>query len=372
MYPSLYIHIPFCSSKCFYCSFASFENKDELIAPYLKALKKEAAFYRGQRINTVYIGGGTPTYLPINCLKALFSIINTDFVLSQDSEVTIEANPTAFNQKKIKVLQDGGANRVSLGVQSFSDKNLKLLGRPHSRACAISTFKALRKAGFKNLNLDLIYSLPSQSKKDIEKDVSELVSLGSEHVSLYALSVSGGSKLAERKVEPPLPARQAQHYLLVTQLLKKAGFLYYEVSNFSKKGFECRHNMNYWRGGDYIGLGAAAHSNLSGRRFWNIADPESYIAAFKTKESAKESAKAGEERLGPEERFMEVFLIGLRLTGGVDIGELGSRFNAVLTPEKEERLNGFVREGLLLKDQNRIRASMSGMVVLDEICSRLI
>ncbi|MEK7849762.1 MAG: radical SAM family heme chaperone HemW [Candidatus Omnitrophota bacterium] len=368
MYPSLYIHIPFCRSKCFYCSFASFENKDELIAPYLDALKKEAALYRGQKVSTVYIGGGTPTYLAIACLKTLFSIINIDFVLGKDSEVTIEANPTAFDPKKIKCLADGGVNRVSLGVQSFSNKNLNWLGRSHCRGSAISIFKALRKAGFKNLNLDLIYSLPAQSEKDIKKDISELVSLDSEHVSLYALAVSGGSKLAERKVEPPLPERQARHYLLVTELLKKAGFLHYEVSNFAKQGFECRHNVNYWRGGDYIGLGAAAHSHLGGRRFWNVTGPETYIAALKT----KESAKAGEEKLGEEGRFMETFLIGLRLTEGVDIRELGSRFNVKFTPEKEEQLNGFVREGLLIRDQNRIRASMSGMVVLDEICSRLI
>ena len=368
MYPSLYIHIPFCRSKCFYCSFVSFENKDELIAPYLQALKKEAALYRGQKVSTVYIGGGTPTYLDAACLKTLFSIINTDFVLGKDSEVTIEANPAAFDTKKIKVLADGGVNRVSLGVQSFSDKNLNWLGRSHSPVCAISTFKTLRKAGFKNLNLDLIYSLPGQSEKDIKKDVSELVSLDSEHVSLYALAVPGGSKLAERKVEPPLSETQARHYLLVTELLKKAGFLHYEVSNFAKQGFECRHNVNYWRGGDYIGLGAAAHSHLSGRRFWNTADPETYIAAFKT----KASAKAGEEKLKKDGRFMEAFLIGLRLTEGVDIRELESRFNAALTPDKEEQLNGFVREGLLARDQNRIRASMSGMVVLDEICSRLI
>jgi len=372
MYPSLYIHIPFCSSKCFYCSFASFENRDELIAPYLEALKKEAALYRGQKISTVYIGGGTPTYLDVACLKALFSLINIYFVFGSDSEVTIEANPTAFDPKKIKVLGDGGVNRVSLGVQSFSDKNLNWLGRSHSRVCAISTFNALRKAGFKNLNLDLIYSLPGQSEKDIKKDVSELISLDSEHVSLYALTVSGGSKLAERKVEPPMPDSQARHYLQVTELLKKAGFLHYEVSNFAKQGFECRHNMNYWRGGDYIGLGASAHSHLSGRRFWNVKDPETYVRALKAGSGIQASAQAGEEKLNKDERFMEAFLIGLRLTEGVDILELGSRFNAALTLDKKEQINDFVREGLLSRDQNRIRATMSGMVILDEICSRLI
>ncbi|PIY82307.1 MAG: coproporphyrinogen III oxidase [Candidatus Omnitrophica bacterium CG_4_10_14_0_2_um_filter_44_9] len=368
MHQSLYIHIPFCISKCFYCSFVSFENKDELIAPYLEALKKEAALYKGQKVSTVYIGGGTPTHLNAACLEALFSIINNGFVLDKNSEVTIEANPTGLDLKKIKVLTDGGVNRVSLGVQSFGDKNLKWLGRHHSPACAISIFKALRDAGLKNLNLDLIYSLPGQSEKDIKKDVSELVFLGSEHVSLYALAISDGSKLAVRKVKPSLPDRQARHYLLVTELLKKAGFLHYEVSNFAKYGFECGHNVNYWRGGDYIGLGAAAHSNLGGRRFWNIADPETYISAFKT----KDNAISCEEKLGDDKRFMEAFLIGLRLTEGVDICELGSRFNTALTPEKEGQVNGFVREGLLARCQNRIRATMSGMVVLDEICSRLI
>jgi oxygen-independent coproporphyrinogen-3 oxidase len=365
---SLYIHIPFCKSKCFYCSFVSYENKDDLIAPYLEVLAKEASLYKGKQVNTVYIGGGTPTYLDVAVLKTLFSIIHSNFILSEDCEVTIEANPATLDLKKTKVLQDVCVNRVSLGVQSFNDKNLAWLGRPHRSKDAISTFQLLRKAGFNNLNLDLIYSLSHQSEKEIKKDVAELIALGSEHVSLYTLTISEGSKFSERKIEPAPAERQAEHYLLVVDLLKKAGFNHYEVSNFSRKGFECRHNMNYWRAGDYIGLGAAAHSHLGGHRFWNVPELGNYIEMM----GEKGSAKAGEERLESPARFMEAFLIGLRLTEGVDLNELEARFEQKMPAEKLKMIDDLVEHGMLAKDKDYIKATLAGMVVLDEICSRLI
>jgi len=364
----LYIHIPFCKSKCFYCSFSSYEKKDELTGPYLEALGSEALHYIGSTFDTVYIGGGTPSYLSIPELKILFEAIRSGPTFKKDPEVTIEANPATFDADSARALFDLGVNRVSLGCQSLNDKYLKFLGRPHNRKQAISAFELLKKSGFKNISLDLIYSLPDQNLQEIKDDVLGLLSLGSQHISLYTLSISEGSEFYRRQMGSVPPEKQSEDYMFVRHLILDAGFEHYEVSNFAKKGFECRHNVNYWQGGDYIGLGSAAHSHMGGRRFWNISEPEAYILALNT----KGSAKAGEEKLSGQERFMEAFLIGLRLTEGVDIMELGSRFNTKLTCEKEEQVSGFVRDGLLVKDRDRIKVSMSGMVVLDEICSRLI
>jgi oxygen-independent coproporphyrinogen-3 oxidase len=365
---SLYIHIPFCKSKCFYCSFVSFEKKDSLITPYLEALKKEAKLYQGSLFETIYIGGGTPTVLSSDELKSLFSVIHSNFNLVAGAEVTLEANPATFDFQKAKVLRDLGANRASLGVQSLNDKNLKGLGRPHTARDAVLAFDILRRAGFNNINCDLIYSLPGQGEKEIKADVDQLVSWGSEHVSLYSLSIAAGSALHARNIEPLSAEHQTAQYQFVAGFLKNKGFLHYEVSNFAKPGHLCRHNLNYWRGGDYIGLGAGAHAHLNGSRSWNAASIESYITMIQETGSAKK----GEERLLPAERFMETFLIALRLTEGVDIQELEFKFSVKLAQEKREVLDGLIRHGLLIEEGRRLKATLSGMMVLDEICSRLI
>lgn len=365
---SLYIHIPFCKSKCFYCSFASVEGKDALMDPYLEALTKEATGYRARQVSTVYIGGGTPSYLSAVQIKRLFELIRANFILEKDAEVTFEANPATFDLDKAKVIFNCGVNRVSLGVQSLNDGYLKFLGRPHTAADAYTAHRLLREVGFTNISLDLIYSLPAQSAKDAEADALGLVSFGSEHISLYTLSVSEGSDFHRRKIEPPIEEKQGEDYLLVTQLLKHHGFTHYEVSNFCKKGYECRHNLNYWQGGNYIGLGAAAHSHRDGLRSWNTDNVEQYLASMKN----GASAKAGEEKLTEDKRFMETLLIGLRLTEGVDLKDLEERFEILLPREKEAVLADLKEHGLLEEEKGRLRATLSGMVVLDEICSRLI
>ena len=365
---SLYIHIPFCKSKCFYCSFTSFEKKDQLIEPYLKALKKEASRYKGTTVNTVYIGGGTPTYLNIDQIKFLFSIITSNFSVAHDAEVTVEANPATFDLEKARALHELGVSRVSLGIQSLNDAYLKYLGRPHSRAEALSSFEILKSAGFHNISLDLIYSLPGQTQEEIKKDVSDLASLDSEHVSLYTLTISEGSEFYKRRIESCFEEEQAQHYRLVVNWLKKKDFHLYEVSNFAKKGFECRHNLNYWHGGNYIGLGVGAHSHRDGHRFWNNQDMESYLTMIKK----SGCAKTGEEKLTTRERLMETLLIGLRLTEGVDIEKLESRFQSKLAKEKITKINDFLKHGFLVKEGNRIKTTLAGTVVLDEICARLI
>ena len=368
MSSSLYIHIPFCRSKCSYCSFVSFEGKDSLIEPYLEALRKEAHKYKGSCISTVYIGGGTPTCLSESQFRILFDIIHSNFIIAQDAEITIEANPATFDLAKARAVFLCGSNRISLGVQSLNDNYLKYLGRPHNALDARMAFNTLREAGFKNINLDLMYSLPSESKQETEEDVTELISLGSEHLSLYALSVGAGSEFHDLKIEPPKAEIQGEHHLYISQFLKRNGFLHYEISNFGKTGYFCRHNLNYWRGGNYIGLGTAAHSHIDGHRWWNCETIDGYIALIKD----KASAIAGDERLSEEKRFMETLLIGLRLTQGVDVADLEERFEVSLPEEKRDIISGLIEHGLLADEKGRLKATMTGMVVLDDICSRLI
>jgi oxygen-independent coproporphyrinogen-3 oxidase len=364
----LYIHIPFCKSKCPYCSFASFAGKDELIEPYLAALKKEARFYKGCRVSSIYIGGGTPTFLGIPQIRSLGKIIRSHFSVEKGAEITIEANPATFDAEKAGVLFELKFNRVSLGVQSLDDRNLKYLGRPQGAADCFLAFKTLRGAGFKNISLDLIYSLPAQTREDIKKEVSGLMALDSEHIALYTLSSPEGSAFYRQKIKLPDPERQGEDYVLISQLLERRGFSQYEVSNFAKTGYACRHNLNYWRGGDYIGLGAAAHSHRKGRRFWNSDKIEIYADLMEK----KGSAKVGEEKLTQEQRFMETFLIGLRLTQGVDMKGLQRRFKRSLAQDKKKIIADFIEQGMLAEEEGRLKATFSGRVVLDEICGRLI
>ncbi len=365
---SLYIHIPFCQSKCFYCAFHSSPGRKDLVAPYLKALEREAASFHGTACDTVYIGGGTPTYLDTDQLSGLFDVLRSHFIFKPGAEVTLEANPATCDPKKARFLFKQGVRRISLGVQSLKDENLRLLGRPHTADEARRTFSDLRSAGFKNLNVDLIYGLPGQGVDDCLRDAAELLGFGSEHVSLYTLSIEKGSAFFERGLKTPQPEAQAALYESVTDLLVRSGMNHYEVSNFSRPGFECRHNLNYWQGGDYVGLGAAAHSHRGGTRSWNVPAIEDYVSLMET----KGSALAAEETLGAQARFLETLLIGLRMTQGVDINTLKERFSSDLPSDKEELIRDLAGRGFLVWEAGCLRATRKGMLVLDEISSRLI
>jgi oxygen-independent coproporphyrinogen-3 oxidase len=261
-----------------------------------------------------------------------------------------------------------GANRASLGVQSLQDQSLKWLGRPHTRAEAMEGFRILRRAGFENINVDLIYALPGQTPLELDQEVSDILSLQSEHISLYTLTVSEGSRFFAQNTLPQDPDQQAEYYRRVTQRLVEVGLEHYEVSNFARSGFACQHNQHYWEAGDYIGLGASAHSHQQGRRSWNVAHPADYI----DKMTGVGLALEAQEVLTPAQRFMEALLVGLRLTQGVDMASLARRFSIAVPSEVASKIDVFVAEGLLCKKGDRLRPTLEGLVALDEICSRLI
>lgn len=365
---SLYIHIPFCRSKCYYCSFDSFAGQEALIDGYLRSLAREAASYHGVRFDTIYIGGGTPTHLNNTQLADFFEGLGASVALKTGAEFTVEVNPASCDIEKAGFLKSQGVNRVSLGVQSLEDKNLRWLGRGHTAQEARRSFDVLREAGFGNINLDLIYGLPGQRAEDVLRDVDRLLDLGSEHVSLYTLSVEKGCVLFGRPLAIPSPEDQAVLYEAVAGALVDRGMTHYEVSNFCRPGFACRHNLNTWRNGEYVGLGAAAHGHQDGVRSWNVSSPARYIEMI----DQTGCAEIAKEELGPEERYMEALLIGLRLTEGVDISGLEKMFSLKMPLGKQGLIEEFRAAGLFERKGAYLKATRRGLLVLDEISGRLI
>ncbi|HQP10933.1 MAG TPA: radical SAM family heme chaperone HemW, partial [Candidatus Omnitrophota bacterium] len=252
---TLYVHIPFCEKKCFYCSFVISVGQARRIDGYLGCLDNEALTYGREKVASVYIGGGTPTVMNPAQLTRLLGMIRSRFDMSCVVETTIESNPEGLDLEKLKLLKKERVTRISLGVQSLNDRYLKILGRNHNALTAQRTFDRIRKAGFENINLDLMFGFPGQTLRELEDDVDALVRLNSEHVSIYALTVEENSRFFTRNIRLQEEDDQAQKYTAVTERLAQAGFAQYEISNYARPGRESYHNIHYWSGGEYIGLG---------------------------------------------------------------------------------------------------------------------
>ncbi|MBF0388318.1 MAG: radical SAM family heme chaperone HemW [Candidatus Omnitrophica bacterium] len=363
---SLYVHIPFCVSKCPYCSFAVAAGQLQREAEYCTALAREAV-PEGRRLRTVYIGGGTPSCLSEGAIERLFQDIRRRFNIVDGAEVTFELNPESVTLNQARLLKSLGVNRVSLGVQSLNDRTLEALGRPHRCAETRRAFHILRAAGFVNINVDLIYGLPGQSRDDVLSDLAGILELNSEHVSLYALNIEERSLFFARRMEVDNDA-QGELYGEVCRRMEVQGVAQYEISNFARSGAEARHNMNYWQGGEYLGLGMSAHSYIDGERFWNADTLPKYLALM----AGTGTARAGAERLAGQESLVEHFLFGLRMNRGVDLGALEQRFGREMAFEKKEALTSFMELGLLEESGEHIRATARGRLVLDEISARIV
>lgn len=365
---SLYIHLPFCEKKCFYCSFVVSIGQLHRREDYLQCLRREAERHQGEGLHSIYWGGGTPSLLTEAQMQELAGMMRSVFAAGTDVEFTVEANPEDVTLEKARLLKAIGVNRVSLGAQSFNDAHLKYLGRCHDAQQIGAAYDVLREAGFDNVNLDLMYSFPGQTLAQLEEDVRSLTALKSEHVSLYTLTVDPHSRFFAKKIKEVDSDLQADQYLRVTEFLKEAGYRQYEVSNFSKPRRESQHNVHYWHGGNYIGLGVGAHSHQDGRRWWNVSRLNDYLQRIRQGEDAEENF----EELTSHQRLTETFLIGLRMTGGVDLVKLQERYGCALTSEQARTMDGFIKEGWFIKEGPRIRASGQGFLVLDRLCARLI
>lgn len=364
---SLYVHVPFCEKKCSFCSFAVAVSQMSRRDEYISLLKQEAQRYRGLLLSSIYIGGGTPSCLEPESIRVLGEQVLPAFRYAPGCEMTFEMNPESTDEGRLSAILDLGVNRVSLGVQTLNDERLRFLGRPHSVEGALSAFMLLRSFGFRNVNVDLMYGFPGQDMDELARDIDRILELGSEHVSIYSLTVEERSLFFARKIAVDDDA-QGQAYELIRGQLEGAGLRQYEVSNFARRGYESVHNLNYWQGGDYIGVGMAAHSHLEGRRFWNVDTLPMYMKMM----AEQGSAVVGEERLDSAAKLTEVFLFGLRMTEGVDLGALERKMGVDLSLEKKEALESFIDMGLLAEEADHIRATDRGRLVLDEISARLV
>ena len=362
----LYVHIPFCVKKCPYCSFSVVAGQMHRESEYCEALSRERIPERA-RVRTVYVGGGTPSCLSGDVMARMFADMHRRFNIADGAEITFEMNPESVEPGQSHLLKSLGVNRVSLGVQSLNDNTLKALGRPHSRNDALRAFMVLRDAGFTNINVDMIYGLPGQPRENVFDDLKQILDLGSEHCSLYTLNIEERSLFFARRTEVDNDA-QGELYTGVCGLMESTGVNQYEVSNFARPGYESAHNINYWEGGNYIGLGMAAHSHFAGERSWNADTLPKYLQLI----NDTGSARVGRETLPSSEKLVETFLFGLRMNRGVDLGRLEQRFGCELSHEKKEALESFIEMELLEEHGDFIRATSRGRLLLDELAARIV
>lgn len=361
----LYIHIPFCQQKCLYCDFPSHANLAHLYQPYVAALCREISGWggvlSGDVIDTIYIGGGTPTVLSADYLREILACVHTAFSIDENAEISIEANPGTIDQEKLLTLKTGGVNRISFGVQTFSDPLLQSIGRIHSAAQAVEAVQEAQKVGFRNINVDLMYGLPDQTLQQLEDSVVQAIELGVTHISAYGLKVEDGTPFAVLNLEGRLmlPDEDIDEamYQLTTEFLPKNEFMRYEISNFSKVGYECRHNLKYWRYRSYLGVGAAAHSFLQKERISNVGDVAQYIKCVESGNSPIEIKETPEIEVA----MAEYVFLALRTVEGLEVQEFNAYFSRNFFRQYENILSKLVDQKLIIVRANQIYLTVVGM-----------
>lgn len=357
----LYIHIPFCKQKCRYCDFVSFTGMESMADEYIEALKREAEKYRGQAVDTIFIGGGTPTALTAEQISDVLRICRDCFDVSNDGEFTIEANPGTLDDDKITAMLNGGINRISVGVQSFNDTELQQIGRIHNAETAYNTICNLKKMGFNNVNIDIMTALPSQTRESLIKTLKTAVSLPVTHISAYSLIIEDGTPLereySKGKLVLPSDDTDRLMYADAVKILGDNGFKRYEISNFARDGFECRHNIKYWTGEKYIGLGVAAHSYDGEKRCYNTSDINAYINGAPREETA----------LTKKDKISEFIITGLRMENGISERVFFERFGAKIQEIYGDELNKFTNLGLLTHTDGHYALTPRGIDVSNSI-----
>lgn len=359
----IYIHIPFCIKKCEYCDFVSYCNKKEYVPQYINALKKEIKdnINKEYKITTIYIGGGTPSSIEENYIADIIETIklnmnDEDLKNFENIEVTIEVNPGTVNKEKLQVYKKIGINRLSIGLQETHNELLKSIGRIHTYEEFIKTYNLARKIGFNNINVDLMIALPNQTIQDIKENLEKITKLNPEHISVYSLILEEGTplynKYNENKIKLPDEDLERNMYWYVKNTLENNGYVHYEISNFSKKGFESKHNMNCWNQEEYLGFGVAAHSYNKKIRYSNTNSIEEYI---------EESNKIIHEKQTLEDMQKEYMLLGLRKIEGINIQKFKNKFAQNPIFIFKEQLNKLVDEELIIVDGNEIKLTNKGL-----------
>jgi len=352
----LYIHIPFCAHKCDYCDFISFEKKECKIEEYINKLKEEIKQENLEqyKITTIYIGGGTPSYIDSKYILEILNLLNKEYA----QEITIEVNPGTVTKKKLEDYYNAGINRLSIGLQSTDNEILKKISRIHTFEQFLETYKLARKVGFKNINVDLMIGLPNQQNKDITKALQEIINLNPEHISVYSLILEEGTvlenKISKGLLKLPDEKLERKMYWNVKNTLKKSGYEHYEISNFAKPGYKSKHNSNCWEQQEYIGVGLAAHSYINKTRYSNTENMNKYLDDVKKNRTVNEVQNLEDEQ-------KEYMLLGLRKIEGVNIQKFKNKF--VINPIYLYRveLDKLVRNKLLEIDANYIKLTKRGI-----------
>jgi oxygen-independent coproporphyrinogen-3 oxidase len=382
----IYVHIPFCTAKCGYCDFNSYANHEHMIPSYAETLVKDAALWAeavgGRLVETIFFGGGTPSLNSVDEMATILGGLRSQFKVAPGAEISLEANPGSLSTAYLHGLRGVGFNRLSIGVQSFDDEELVQLDRIHSADDARQAFASAREAGFDNVNLDLIYGLPGQSMSSWQGTLDEALALSPEHLSLYALTVEDGTPLARDiargRVTAPDPDAQAEQYEWTDERLARAGYEHYEISNWARPGYRCRHNLMYWQNREYLGLGAGAHSFLNGVRFSTVLLPNRYVELVDESVAARASGTgamrhvAGAEQITEALSIADTLILGLRLAEGIDLDAFAARYGRSVDAVHGGVIDEFIGYGLLERTATHLRLTPRGRLLSNELFQRLL
>ncbi len=375
----IYIHVPFCVRKCAYCSFFSVAGQNKWFDQYVTAVHAQieqavlSGWSRNRQVESIFFGGGTPTVLAPGQLVFLLQQCGQGFSYRQEEiEISIEVNPATIDSDGLVCLRKEGFNRISIGVQSLDDGELERLGRVHTAADAIRTVRLARQAGFDNLSLDLMYGLPGQDVASWQYTLEQTLALQPDHLSIYELTIEQGTPFCERAGQGELDLPDEDEVLAMlshtNRTMKAAGFHRYEISNYARPGYECRHNVNYWNNGSYLGFGPAAVTSRSGRRMTAVGDVEQFCRRILT----GQTVYVDEEELTPEERFRETVIMGLRMTSGLNLKVLEQRFGINLISYYGAVIDQLLGEHLLNIEQGRLHLTERGLLLADSVMAELV
>ena len=372
----IYIHIPFCKKKCEYCDFISYEGKENLVEKYIECVKHELTEIGEQNridyennlddlvlVKTVYIGGGTPSFINSKYISELLNVIKNSFTLDNDVEITLEVNPGTADEYKLKEYKDSGINRLSIGLQETHDRILKNIGRIHTYENFLNTYNLARKIGFNNINVDLMLGLPGQTLLDLNESLDNVIKLNPEHISVYSLILEEGTplyfKVSNHQVQLPDDELERKMYWKVKEKLQKAGYIHYEISNFAKLGYESKHNLSCWNQEEYIGVGVASHSYTNNVRYSVIENVEEYIKNIDTDNEADNIIF--HEKQNKDSKMQEYMLLGLRKIEGIKIQEFKNKFEIDPIVLYKNELKKLKDEGLIKIDSNSIKLTNKGL-----------
>jgi len=369
----IYLHIPFCKQACTYCNFhftTSLHYKDELVNALVREVETEKGYLLNEPVQTIYFGGGTPSLLTNSDCEKIMNAIYRNFTISNDVECTIEANPDDINSEKLKGWKGSGINRLSIGVQSFQEKELRWMNRAHNSEQSIQCIELSRQNGFDNLSIDLIYGSPLLTDDQWKENVTKALSFQIPHLSCYALTVEEKTPLHKNilnsSVQDINTDVQATQFLLLMQWMREYGYEHYEVSNFAKPGFRSRHNSSYWKGEKYLGIGPSAHSYNGTARRWNVSNNQLYIKSITHNLDNRET-----EILTPVQTLNEYIMISLRTTEGLDLMKLEQNWGADKRKNTETVLKKYASQGLIHSNNEKVHLTDEGMLMADGIASAL-